>query len=275
MAPSAVRALVGDHPMTSAPRTVRLHGDLRTSIDPSDRFASAAPPSHLVDYKSSGRPTMSEAGGERDPTTNMTGSNRIFVVSAEHFPELIALIVTPVVLWQGVLVVRWGASYVSASMRRSRSPVRTVVPGQSCGGSAVELFGSLSWSLQATRRRRSSTTPTFRIWRCRRHSIPMPSSHWCTRTPPMERSWGRPCSHGQPQVGATPPMPGWLPDGTAHSHQSVLSTASGVVVGTQNGAGICPAGSTSHVTQPMICVWLAPLSGEGQLSQSRTESGAT
>jgi hypothetical protein len=62
------------------------------------------------------------------------------------------------------------------------------------------------------------------------------------------------------QVGQTPPMPGGcLTEWHVHTNLC-FSNASGVVVGTQHG-GVCAAGSTNHVTQPMIHVWLAPLSG--------------
>ena len=62
------------------------------------------------------------------------------------------------------------------------------------------------------------------------------------------------------QLGQAPPMPGgclteW------HIHTNLcFSNASGVVVGVVHGGG-CAVGSTNHVTQPMIHVWLAPLSG--------------
>ena len=62
------------------------------------------------------------------------------------------------------------------------------------------------------------------------------------------------------QVGATPPMPGgclteW------HIHTNLcFSNSSGAVVGTTSG-GVCPAGSTNHISQPMIHVWLAPVPG--------------
>jgi hypothetical protein len=62
------------------------------------------------------------------------------------------------------------------------------------------------------------------------------------------------------QVGATPPMPGgclteW------HIHTNLcFSNSSGVVVGVTH-AGTCAAGSTNHISQPMIHVWLAPVPG--------------
>ena len=62
------------------------------------------------------------------------------------------------------------------------------------------------------------------------------------------------------QVGQTPPMPGgclteW------HIHTNLcFSNTSGVVVALEHN-GVCPAGSTNHVTQPMIHVWLAPIPG--------------
>src|SRR6516162_3463132 len=49
---------------------------------------------------------------------DMTGSNGIFVVPAEHFPGLIALIATPLVLWVGVRVIRWGARNGSTTAQR-------------------------------------------------------------------------------------------------------------------------------------------------------------
>ena len=63
------------------------------------------------------------------------------------------------------------------------------------------------------------------------------------------------------QVGATPPMPGGcLTEWHIHTNLCFSST-SGVVVATENSSGACPTGSTNHITQPMIHVWLAPLSG--------------
>ncbi len=62
------------------------------------------------------------------------------------------------------------------------------------------------------------------------------------------------------QVGAIPPMPGgclteW------HIHTNLcFSNSSGVVVGVTH-AGACAAGSTNHISQPMIHVWLAPVPG--------------
>jgi hypothetical protein len=62
------------------------------------------------------------------------------------------------------------------------------------------------------------------------------------------------------QVGATPPMPGgclteW------HIHTNLcFSNSSGAVVGVTNG-GACAAGSTNHISQPMLHVWLAPVAG--------------
>ena len=62
------------------------------------------------------------------------------------------------------------------------------------------------------------------------------------------------------QIGATPPMPGgclteW------HIHTNLcFSNSSGVVVGVTH-AGACAAGSTNHISQPMIHVWLAPVPG--------------
>ena len=63
------------------------------------------------------------------------------------------------------------------------------------------------------------------------------------------------------QIGATPPMPGGcLTEWHIHTNLCFSST-SGVVVATENSSGACPTGSTNHITQPMIHVWLAPLSG--------------
>jgi hypothetical protein len=62
------------------------------------------------------------------------------------------------------------------------------------------------------------------------------------------------------QVGATPPMPGgclteW------HIHTNLcFSNSDGTVVGVTNG-GACAAGSTNHISQPMLHVWLAPVPG--------------
>jgi hypothetical protein len=62
------------------------------------------------------------------------------------------------------------------------------------------------------------------------------------------------------QVGATPPMPGgclteW------HIHTNLcFSNSDGAVVGVTNG-GVCAAGSTNHISQPMLHVWLVPVPG--------------
>jgi hypothetical protein len=62
------------------------------------------------------------------------------------------------------------------------------------------------------------------------------------------------------QVGATPPMPGgclteW------HIHTNLcFSDSNGTVVGVTSG-GACKAGSSNHVSQPMLHVWLAPIPG--------------
>lgn len=62
------------------------------------------------------------------------------------------------------------------------------------------------------------------------------------------------------QVGQAPPMPGGcLTEWHVHTNLCFSST-SGVVVGTEHN-GACASGSTNHVTQPMIHVWLAPLQG--------------
>jgi hypothetical protein len=62
------------------------------------------------------------------------------------------------------------------------------------------------------------------------------------------------------QIGQTPPMPGGcLTEWHVHTNLC-FSDTSGVVVGTEHG-GTCAAGSTNHVTQPMIHVWLAPIPG--------------
>jgi hypothetical protein len=52
---------------------------------------------------------------------NMTGSNGIFVVPAEHFPGLIALLATPVLLWAGLRMLRWRANGSSAWAARLRA----------------------------------------------------------------------------------------------------------------------------------------------------------
>jgi hypothetical protein len=59
---------------------------------------------------------------------------------------------------------------------------------------------------------------------------------------------------------ATPPSPGgcltlW------HLHTNLCFNSSNVVVGVTNSSGECPSGSINRVTQPMIHVWLAPVSG--------------
>ena len=62
------------------------------------------------------------------------------------------------------------------------------------------------------------------------------------------------------QVGQTPPMPGGcLTEWHVHTNLC-FSNTSGVVVGIEHN-GVCATGSTNHVTQPMIHVWLAPLPG--------------
>jgi hypothetical protein len=62
------------------------------------------------------------------------------------------------------------------------------------------------------------------------------------------------------QVGQTPPTPGGcLTEWHVHTNLC-FSNTSGVVVGTEHN-GACNAGSTNHITQPMIHVWLAPLPG--------------
>ncbi len=65
---------------------------------------------------------------------------------------------------------------------------------------------------------------------------------------------------GSNQVGARSPMPdGCLTEWHVHTNLC-FSNATGVVVGTNN-RGTCPAGSSNHVSQPMIHVWLAPVPG--------------
>jgi hypothetical protein len=59
---------------------------------------------------------------------------------------------------------------------------------------------------------------------------------------------------------ATPPEPGgclteW------HLHTNLCFNSGNVVVGVTNSQGQCPAGTSNHVTQPMIHVWLAPVAG--------------
>lgn len=62
------------------------------------------------------------------------------------------------------------------------------------------------------------------------------------------------------QVGETPPNPGGcLTEWHVHTNLCFSNTI-GVVVGTEHN-GVCAAGSTNHVTQPMIHVWLALLPG--------------
>jgi hypothetical protein len=62
------------------------------------------------------------------------------------------------------------------------------------------------------------------------------------------------------QVGQTPPMPGGcLTEWHVHTNLC-FSNTTGVVVGVEH-SGTCAAGSTNHVTQPMIHVWLAPIPG--------------
>jgi hypothetical protein len=62
------------------------------------------------------------------------------------------------------------------------------------------------------------------------------------------------------QVGATPPMPGgclteW------HIHTNLcFSNTTGAVVGVTH-AGACTTGSSNHVSQPMLHVWVAPIPG--------------
>jgi hypothetical protein len=65
---------------------------------------------------------------------------------------------------------------------------------------------------------------------------------------------------GNNQVGQAPPMPGGcLTEWHVHTNLC-FSTTSGVVVGTDS-SGACPAGSANRVTQPMLHVWLAPVTG--------------
>jgi len=62
------------------------------------------------------------------------------------------------------------------------------------------------------------------------------------------------------QVGAIPPMPGGcLTEWHVHTNLC-FSDSTGTVVGVTNG-GVCKAGSTNHISQPMIHVWLAPVPG--------------
>jgi hypothetical protein len=62
------------------------------------------------------------------------------------------------------------------------------------------------------------------------------------------------------QVGQMPPMPGGcLTEWHVHTNLC-FSNTTGVVVGVER-SGTCAAGSTNHVTQPMIHVWLAPIPG--------------
>ena len=62
------------------------------------------------------------------------------------------------------------------------------------------------------------------------------------------------------QVGQMPPMPGGcLTEWHIHTNLCFSNTTGAVVGVTRNGA--CAAGSTNHVTQPMLHVWLAPIAG--------------
>jgi hypothetical protein len=62
------------------------------------------------------------------------------------------------------------------------------------------------------------------------------------------------------QVGQAPPMPGGcLTEWHVHTNLC-FSNTKGVVVGAEHN-GACPAGSTNRVTQPMLHVWLAPVTG--------------
>ena len=62
------------------------------------------------------------------------------------------------------------------------------------------------------------------------------------------------------QIGAVPPMPGGcLTEWHVHTNLC-FSDSTGTVVGVTNG-GTCRPGSTNHISQPMIHVWLAPVPG--------------
>jgi len=62
------------------------------------------------------------------------------------------------------------------------------------------------------------------------------------------------------QVGAVPPMPGGcLTEWHVHTNLC-FSDSTGTVVGVTSG-GVCSVGSTNHISQPMIHVWLAPVPG--------------
>ncbi len=62
------------------------------------------------------------------------------------------------------------------------------------------------------------------------------------------------------QVGATPPMPGGcLTEWHVHTNLC-FSNSTGTVVGATS-TGTCPVGSSNHISQPMIHVWLAPVPG--------------
>ncbi|HEY5172304.1 MAG TPA: hypothetical protein VIK54_11330, partial [Acidimicrobiia bacterium] len=62
------------------------------------------------------------------------------------------------------------------------------------------------------------------------------------------------------QVGQMPPMPGGcLTEWHIHTNLCFSNTTGAVVGVTRN--GVCAAGSTNHVTQPMLHVWLAPIPG--------------
>jgi hypothetical protein len=62
------------------------------------------------------------------------------------------------------------------------------------------------------------------------------------------------------QIGAVPPMPGGcLTEWHVHTNLC-FSDSTGTVVGVTSG-GACKTGSTNHISQPMIHVWLAPVPG--------------
>ena len=61
----------------------------------------------------------SDGGAEREAVRmDMTGSSGIFAVPAEHFPGLVALIVTPLALWAVVSIIHRFADHGSASALR-------------------------------------------------------------------------------------------------------------------------------------------------------------
>jgi hypothetical protein len=89
---------------------------------------------------------------EGDAPVNMTGSNGIFVVPAEHFPGLIALIATVLVLWAGVWVIRWRANAdsgwalrVSGHLARLSFPAKAAVVAMTIGATVHAAIVPTHW----------------------------------------------------------------------------------------------------------------------------------